>query len=92
MIVTFDLRHFPQETLDKHGIKAVHPDDFLLDQLDLYPHATALALGGAVANRNNPPETVGTFMDQLAKLVPKFVTEVRAMPMSTLPAHREPAD
>jgi len=37
VIVTFNLRHFPVVALAPYQIGAVHPDEFLLDQLDLYP-------------------------------------------------------
>ena len=39
VIVTFNLKDFPGPALDPHGIAAVHPDEFLLDQLDLYPRS-----------------------------------------------------
>lgn len=37
VIVTFNLKDFPPETLAPHAIDVVSPDDFLLDQLDLHP-------------------------------------------------------
>jgi predicted nucleic acid-binding protein len=30
-IVTFNMKHFPDDALAKYGIHAVHPDEFLLD-------------------------------------------------------------
>jgi predicted nucleic acid-binding protein len=36
-IVTFNLVDFPVKRLQPHHIDAVHPDTFLLDQLDLAP-------------------------------------------------------
>ena len=36
-IVTFNLKDFPEAALEPYGITPIHPDDFLLDQLDLYP-------------------------------------------------------
>jgi hypothetical protein len=44
VVVTFNLRHFPQTSLEPYQITSVHPDDFLLDQLDLYPQATLQSL------------------------------------------------
>src|SRR5579885_2357699 len=35
VIVTFNLRHFPEEALAPYQIEAIHPDDFLLCQIDL---------------------------------------------------------
>ena len=37
VIVTRDLKHFPQEALDSYGIEAQHPDDFLVNHLNLFP-------------------------------------------------------
>jgi len=34
-IVTYNLKDFPQDVLDIYGIEAVHPDDFIIQQLDL---------------------------------------------------------
>jgi hypothetical protein len=36
-IVTFNMSDFPAATLSRLGLEALHPDDFLLDQLDLSP-------------------------------------------------------
>jgi len=38
--VTANLKDFPDDQLRGHGIEARHPDDFLLDQLDLFPSRT----------------------------------------------------
>jgi len=37
---------FPEAALDPHNMEAVHPDNFLLDQLDLYPQLVLLCLKG----------------------------------------------
>jgi predicted nucleic acid-binding protein len=34
-IVTFNLKDFPKEIFQKHGIDVLHPDDFLVAQYDL---------------------------------------------------------
>jgi hypothetical protein len=39
IVVTFNRRHFPHAALEPYQLSAVHPDDFLLDQFDLYPAA-----------------------------------------------------
>ena len=36
VVVTFNLQDFPASALTPHGLVAVHPDEFLLDQVDLY--------------------------------------------------------
>jgi len=35
-LVTFSIWHFPPASLDRYSLRAVHPDQFLLDQLDLF--------------------------------------------------------
>lgn len=42
-IVTSNLRHFPKEALAPWGIEAIHPDDFLVAQLDLDEFSTLAA-------------------------------------------------
>lgn len=73
VIVTFNLRHFPQTSLDPYQITTVHPDDFLLDQLDLYPQATLQSLEDTSGRYENPAMTVETFLGLLAKAgTPRF--------------------
>jgi hypothetical protein len=40
VLVTFNLKDFPDESVAAYDIEIVHPDEFLLDQLDLYPGPT----------------------------------------------------
>lgn len=35
-IVTFNLKDFPAEALARHDIEALHPDDFIMNQLQLH--------------------------------------------------------
>jgi predicted nucleic acid-binding protein len=41
VLVTFNTDDFPDTSTAAYDITVVHPDDFLLDQLDLYPGHTA---------------------------------------------------
>ncbi|WP_425406170.1 hypothetical protein [Hwanghaeella sp.] len=34
-IVTFNLKDFPDNTLAAYGVQAIHPDDFLINQIDI---------------------------------------------------------
>lgn len=57
---------------------AVHPDDFLLDQLDLHPRATVRALHKVVAPYKHEPTTVTGLLDRLGLTgLPGFADEVR---------------
>lgn len=78
LIVTFNTKDFPPETVEGFGITVVHPQDFLLDQLDLYPRMVHDALL-AQAGTSNRPEL--SYLQVLARLrkagVGPFVDEVR---------------
>ncbi|MFF4598145.1 PIN domain-containing protein [Amycolatopsis sp. NPDC001319] len=76
VIVTENIKDFPAAALDPYDIKAVTADEFLLNQLDLYPQATVAALMQTAEDRDDPPESVDTVLTYLNKLVPNFVGEV----------------
>lgn len=81
LIVTANLRDFPATALAPYDIEAVHPENFLLDQLDLYPEQTVQCLHELVAARKRPAETLESFLTQLAKTVPGFCSAAfRALP------------
>ncbi len=54
-IVTFNLGDFPATALAPFGVEALHPDDFLLNQLDLQPIA-ALKSIKAMRSRWRSPQ------------------------------------
>jgi hypothetical protein len=53
-IVTFNLKHFPKTLFESHGIELKHPDDFLLDQVDLEPLRAFSALARQIADYDQP--------------------------------------
>lgn len=53
-IVTFNLDDFPAEALAPFGVEAQHPDDFLLNQLDLNPIAALKSIKAMRARWRNP--------------------------------------
>jgi predicted nucleic acid-binding protein len=57
-VVTFNLSDFPDDALDPLHIAAIHPDEFLLDLLDLSPAATIDALRQQVASYRRPTMTL----------------------------------
>ena len=78
-LVTFNLRDFPRSAVDPYDIRVVHPDDFLLDQLDLHPVRTREAIerqASAYAKRTM------SFDDLLGALsragVPDFADAIRS--------------
>jgi hypothetical protein len=76
LIVTADLRDFPTAALEPFGIEAVHPDEFLLDQLDLDRSRVLTALDRLVGRNTRAPQTVSELLGALMPLVPKFAQAV----------------
>jgi len=64
-IVTFNLRDFPAQSLEPYGIEAVHPDDFVLDLLDLAAGAVCRVVIEQAAALKNPPRSVPELLDTL---------------------------
>jgi hypothetical protein len=77
-LVTFNLRDFPPRSTRPHGVRIVHPDDFLRSQLSSNPRGVLKALEEQVGRAKNPPMTTGRLLDRLAKGgAPKFAADVR---------------
>lgn len=63
-IATFNLRDFPEKALAQHAVAAMHPDEFLLDQLDLAPPVVLRALAKQAARYRNPPTDRRMLLDR----------------------------
>lgn len=70
--MTANLRDFPQESLSQYDIEAVHPDDFLMDQLDLSPEVTMATLVEQRKSYTRQPFSVTDFYLNLRRTVPNF--------------------
>jgi len=78
ILLTFNLRDFPESALKPFDIVAVHPDDFLLNQLDLFPGVVVDCLDQQVARYTHEPMAVRDLLPRLERCgVPKFAAEVR---------------
>ena len=77
MIITHNLKDFPEDALRPYATDAVHPDDFLLDQLDLYPVQTVRCVHEQIAACGNPAISVEEFLVTFKKTVPRFAEAVR---------------
>jgi len=63
VIVTCNLKHFPDTVMDPLGIEAQHPDEFVANLLDLHP-ATVVASVRAILRRlKNPPLAPADLLD-----------------------------
>ncbi len=65
MIVTANLTDFPAQKLAPFSIDAKHPDEFVLDLIDLAPAKVALVVSEQAASLRNPPRTVHDVLDTL---------------------------
>lgn len=78
VLITFNTRDFPEGSTVAYDITIVHPDDFLLDQLDLYPGATMAALRTQACGYKHPEMGVEDLLGRLASAgVSRFAAEAR---------------
>ena len=78
VLVTFNLKDFPDPRVEGYEIEIVHPDDFLLDQLDLYPKLVVDSMVRLTTLYTTPPVTMEELLEMLIRSgVPNFVDEVR---------------
>jgi predicted nucleic acid-binding protein len=66
-IVTVNLKDFPADALDPHQIEAIHPDDFVLNQLELRPYEALAAVKKMRARLNRSPQTAAELIATLER-------------------------
>lgn len=78
VLVTFNVRDFPETSTAAHDISVVHPDSFLLDQLDLHPVKVGRALMAQISEATRPRLSFGELFGRLDRAgVPTFAEEAR---------------
>jgi len=78
VLVTFNLKDFPPESTAAFDVEAVHPDEFLLDQIDLYPGLVLRTIRELVEDYDSPPVTIDDVLNTLTRAgVPRFAAEAR---------------
>jgi cytosine/adenosine deaminase-related metal-dependent hydrolase len=65
LIVTFNLKDFPADTLKPYNLAAQHPDDFIVDLLDLHPAAVLEAAANHRRSLKNPAKSIDEYLDTL---------------------------
>jgi len=65
VIVTQNLRDFPAKVLKEFDIEAQHPDEFVVNIIDLNQAAVCQVLEEQTAALKNPPKTIGEILDTL---------------------------
>lgn len=78
LIVTANLGDFPSQSLSEYDIEAVHPDAFLMDQLDVAPQLTVGALVEQRKSYIRPSFSVTDFYLNLRRTVPNFANAAGA--------------
>lgn len=63
VIVTYNLRDFPEAVLAPYGIEAQHPDEFVTHLFDLDPGSVCAAVRDQRAALINPPRTVDELLE-----------------------------
>jgi hypothetical protein len=66
-IITQNLKHFPAEALQPHGIIAQHPDDFVSDLIRNDPMTTRGVLEAHRAGLQRPPHDPGEYAAALVR-------------------------
>lgn len=65
-IVTFNRKDFPATALEPFGVEAVHPDDFIVHQMDLHLPSVLQAVKKHRASLKNPPLDAQAYLDMLS--------------------------
>ena len=65
MIVTMNLKDFPSEVQQRYEMEALHPDDFILQLMELAPDAVLDAAEAHRQSLKNPPKSIEEFLASL---------------------------
>ena len=67
IIVTMNLKDFPDYILSKYEIEAKHPDIFIADLIDIYPVQVTTAGETCRKRLKNPPKSINEYLEILLK-------------------------
>jgi predicted nucleic acid-binding protein len=77
-IVTFNLADFPDSMLKAYGLESIHPDDFIIAQMDLNEAAVVMAAQKVRARLKSPLLSVAAYLRSLEmQQLPKTVARLR---------------
>lgn len=77
-IVTFNLKDFPAASLEPFAIDVIHPDDFILYQIDMAPTVCCRAIREQRLSLRNPEMDVDALLKSLQKQqLPQTVSRLR---------------
>lgn len=67
LIVTFNLKDFPPDRLEPYNLAAQHPDEFIVDRLDLNAARVCEAAANHRRSLKHPPKTADEYLETLLK-------------------------
>lgn len=77
-IITFNLKDFPYHILERFNLKAIHPDEFITDLIDLHSSAVIEAARAHRKGLKNPPLSTDAYLDCLLKQqLPQSISRLR---------------
>jgi predicted nucleic acid-binding protein len=80
VIVTYNLKHFPEKALAPYGIEAQHPDEFVSHLFDLDPGAVCAAVRDQRESLKNPPFSVEELLNEfLGRELAETVAQLKPM-------------
>ena len=80
MIVTMNLKDFPSEVLQQYEMEALHPDEFILQLIELAPDVVLDAAEAHRRSLKNPPKSIEEFLVSIeAQGLPKTVAALRML-------------
>lgn len=83
VILTFNLKDFPADELEKFDVEALHPDEFISDLIDLNPARVLAAVARHRQSLKNPPKTTDEYLDTLLQQgLPETVSQLRQWTMA----------
>jgi predicted nucleic acid-binding protein len=79
VIVTYNLKDFPEKDLRKYGITSQHPDEFLIHVLDLAPGTVCAAAQTHRKRLRHPGKSVNDYLEALERqALNEFVAGLRS--------------
>lgn len=80
VIVTFNLKDFPRDALQPHGVEAQHPDEFIGHLIDLDANAVCAAVQRQRGSLKRPPKSVEEFLSTPAfAMLPHTLAHLRTV-------------
>ena len=67
IIVTYNLKDFPRETVSKYGIEAQHPDEFIMNLFELSTEDVCIAIRRHRVSLKNPPKNIEQYLATLER-------------------------